>query len=451
LTPELEAAAAELVATTFQEYADEAAKILDTVRADWLKKGNLRSGGYLKDLAAKRADALGVHCLRLVDDLVALGLRVQPPELTLEQWLTARVDQFVSGQSKALLDVLEEQARLIASPDPAGARAALEHTVASVRNRVLQHVRLQFAKARLEAPTASVAHLARFIEERLRALSEIDAMIAETPYALGRGITPLDRWLEHTAQGLASLGLPNEAKRLRNEGYFGSRDPVLDVFPRTAAYRQFLGDLRSQAAGDPALFAGRTESRMATDPRKVAVVHGRNLRARDELFTFLRALDLSPGEWEDAVRATGKGAPYNGEVVQALFADTQAVVVLLTGDEEVTLLPAFRQSAADAAPRHQARPNVFFEAGMAFAVNPDRTILVEVGEQTRPSDLHGLNVIRYDGGAKARQTLKGRLETAGCRVTRSGTDWLTVGSAASPAGRAVSARKRPPKPRKRSR
>ncbi len=45
------------------------------------------------------------------------------------------------------------------------------------------------------------------------------------------------------------------------------------------------------------------------DKRKVWVVHGRNLKARDAMFAFLRAIGLKPMEWGEALALTGKGTP----------------------------------------------------------------------------------------------------------------------------------------------
>ena len=48
------------------------------------------------------------------------------------------------------------------------------------------------------------------------------------------------------------------------------------------------------------------EPKLPQNARKVFVVHGRNLAARDALFEFLRAVDLHPVEWSEAVQLTGK-------------------------------------------------------------------------------------------------------------------------------------------------
>src|SRR3712207_876815 len=117
------------------------------------------------------------------------------------------------------------------------------------------------------------------------------------------------------------------------------------------------------------------------DQRAVFVVHGRNEALRRSMFDFLRSINLQPIEWSAALALTGSASPYIGDVLEAAFARAAAVVVLLTPDEVAYLREDLSyHGEADARPQLQARPNVLFEAGMAFATSADKTVLVEVGE-----------------------------------------------------------------------
>jgi predicted nucleotide-binding protein len=153
------------------------------------------------------------------------------------------------------------------------------------------------------------------------------------------------------------------------------------------------------------------------DRSRVFVVHGRDLRARDGLFAFLRSLGLDPIEWDEAKSETGKGSPYTGEILEAGFAMAQAAIVMLTPDDSAMLREPFWKDD-DPYFEHelmgQARPNVLYEAGLAMGRFPDRTILVQMGK-TRPlSDLDGRHFVRLDNGAKSRQKLISALKTVGC-------------------------------------
>ena len=173
------------------------------------------------------------------------------------------------------------------------------------------------------------------------------------------------------------------------------------------------------------------EPKPPADAREVFVVHGRNLAANDALFEFLRAIDLHPLEWSEAVQATGKSSPYIGEILEAAFSRAHAVVVLFTPDDEARLRKAF---SIDNDPPHetqltgQARPNVLFEAGMAMAGSQDRTILVELGPLRPFSDISGLHVVRMDDTSQRRQELAQRLRIAGCPVKLDGMHWHTTGN-----------------------
>lgn len=166
------------------------------------------------------------------------------------------------------------------------------------------------------------------------------------------------------------------------------------------------------------------------DPRKVFVVHGRNADARGSMFDFLRSVGLNPIEWSQAIALTGKPSPYVGEILDAAFAEAQAVVVLLTGDDVAKLRAEFLIESDPETDKHltpQARPNVLFEAGMAFGTHQDRTVLVEMGDLRPFSDIAGRHVVRIDNSTEKRQDLLDRLKIAGCPVDLSGRDWHTKG------------------------
>ncbi len=173
-----------------------------------------------------------------------------------------------------------------------------------------------------------------------------------------------------------------------------------------------------------------TRSDAPDGSNEVFVVHGRNVEARKALFEFLRSIGLHPLEWSEAVKSTGKPAPYIGDILNSVFSRAHAVVVLFTPDDEARLKEQFR---ADSDPPHeteltgQARPNVLFEAGMAMARHQDRTVLVELGTLRPFSDTAGRHAIRMDNSTPRRQDLAQRLEIAGCPVNLNGRDWHTAG------------------------
>ncbi|MFF4584117.1 TIR domain-containing protein [Streptomyces sp. NPDC001388] len=160
--------------------------------------------------------------------------------------------------------------------------------------------------------------------------------------------------------------------------------------------------------------------------RNVFVVHGRDEEVRMKMFDLLRLLDLHPLEWEDLVRATGKTAPFLGEVVAAAPAQAQAALVLLTPDDVVQLHPDLRganEPAYETEPTGQPRPNVLIELGMVLMAYPERTLMVEVGALRTISDIAGMNVIRFDGSETAVGKIVERLKLAGCKVNDTGSDW----------------------------
>ncbi|WP_238009094.1 nucleotide-binding protein [Dactylosporangium sp. AC04546] len=163
------------------------------------------------------------------------------------------------------------------------------------------------------------------------------------------------------------------------------------------------------------------------DPRTVFVIHGRDAEARRAVDGLLKALDLRPLDWEEIVRRTGSGAPFIGDILAKAFEDVQAAVVLLTPDDIASLHPDLhdpRDPEHETRPTGQARPDVLFEAGMALALHPTRTVLVEIGELRPFSDIGGRDVVRLDGTVKRLHVFVERLRIAGCAVDTTGADWL---------------------------
>lgn len=168
--------------------------------------------------------------------------------------------------------------------------------------------------------------------------------------------------------------------------------------------------------------------------QRVFVVHGRNNTARIAMFAFLRSIGLLPIEWSQALEMTGRASPYVGEVLDSALNAAQAVLVLMTPDEIVSLRPDYADGDDDSEvqPSAQARPNVLFEAGLALGRAPDRTVLVEFGKVRPFSDIAGRHILRINDSVASRQALAHRLKTAGCAVDLIGTDWHTAGAFTPP-------------------
>lgn len=165
-------------------------------------------------------------------------------------------------------------------------------------------------------------------------------------------------------------------------------------------------------------------------PKNVFVIHGRNSQIRKSMFAFLRSLGLQPIEWEVARQATNQASPYIGDILNAGFSMAQAFIVLFTGDDEGKLLEQFQSNDEAEYERNytpQPRMNVILEAGMALALHPERTIIIEVGKIRPMSDLSGRHILRLKNDARSRQILVQRLKDAGCTFDHVGTDWLETG------------------------
>ncbi|MDQ3956133.1 MAG: nucleotide-binding protein [Actinomycetota bacterium] len=168
--------------------------------------------------------------------------------------------------------------------------------------------------------------------------------------------------------------------------------------------------------------------------KTVFVVHGRDVELRKSMFAFLRALGLTPIEFNKAVNKAvkegGGGSPFVSNIVHQGLRDADAVVVLLSPDDVARLRKEFQKRTDppyESRLTGQARPNVLFEAGVALGVKPRATVLVQVGDVRPFSDVSGMHVVHLHDGAEARQELAGRLEAIGLDVDTEGTEWYGTG------------------------
>lgn len=247
-------------------------------------------------------------------------------------------------------------------------------------------------------------------------------------------------WLDRASEILHSLS-PARAYEFDKAALL--LDIGLSDYSTGAAWRSALNALRGAIAEaeritqEPAAAHSSEEVHEkegranARDPRDVFVVHGRNGGLRDDLFEFLRHIGLNPIEWSAALALTGKASPYVGEVLDAAFEAAQSILVLLSPDDEVRLRQSLWRpddGEGETSVRVQARPNVLFEAGLAFGRDDRRTLLVEVGEVKPFSDIGGRHVVRLNNSRERRTELAHRLRNAGCPVDLSGEEWLIVGN-----------------------
>ena len=172
------------------------------------------------------------------------------------------------------------------------------------------------------------------------------------------------------------------------------------------------------------------EETESTNRKTVFVIHGRDENLRRAMFDFLRSIDLNPLEWSQAIIETKKPSPYIGEILNTAFRRAQAIVVLISGDDESKLLLKFIKDTDPDYEKEltpQPRPNVLFEAGMAMGRSQERTVLVQIGKVKPWSDIAGRHITYLDNSPEKRNELVNKLKAAGCNLDTSGEDWYKTG------------------------
>jgi CAP12/Pycsar effector protein, TIR domain len=146
---------------------------------------------------------------------------------------------------------------------------------------------------------------------------------------------------------------------------------------------------------------------------RVFIVHGRDIEGRDAVVSFLKQLELQHLDFSDVSTKLG-GAPAIADIINTGIHDADAVLILFTPDEHAALYDPSNGRLLAHDPREpsgarwQARPNVIFEAGIAFGIAREKVILVALGVDELFSDLHGLVFVKLhapDGPARLRAAL----------------------------------------------
>lgn len=140
---------------------------------------------------------------------------------------------------------------------------------------------------------------------------------------------------------------------------------------------------------------------------RVFIIHGRDTEARDELVKFIEVLGLEAHTFADVVNESG-AAPIISRVVERSIRSCNAVIALFTPDEQATLYSQAGERQSDRQDsRWQARPNVIFEAGLAWGIAQNKTILATIGPDVRSlfSNLSGFHSIELENN-RAKENLR---------------------------------------------
>jgi predicted nucleotide-binding protein len=173
----------------------------------------------------------------------------------------------------------------------------------------------------------------------------------------------------------------------------------------------------------------KTRTIKTTKDNSLFVVHGRDTQLNEDVFSFLRAIGLNPLEWGQAVKRVKGANPNVTEVVKTALQSVQGVIVMFSPDEEARLKTKFRNSKDSKTLEGQARQNVIFEAGIALGAHPEKTLLVEVGDVRKISDISGMHILHLSNSATSRKELAQRLkDKLRFKVDLTGDSWLTVGN-----------------------
>jgi predicted nucleotide-binding protein len=239
----------------------------------------------------------------------------------------------------------------------------------------------------------------------------------------------IDAEHQHTMlpKGLAALSLA--AKVGISPGRYATADELREL--RSVA-QSVAGQAITAQPIAPAAQKAKKPKKPQSDRRakqsRAWVVHGRDLKARDALVAILESLGVKVLDFKSALMRTRQGSPYVGTVLSTAFTVADIVVVLLTPDDDAKLRKTFykkNEPTYEKTLMGQPRPNVLFEAGQAFGIHRDRTILVQVGRmKPQPTDVLGRHICMLSNDPDSRDDLVKRLRGVGAAVDTNDLKYL---------------------------
>ena len=164
------------------------------------------------------------------------------------------------------------------------------------------------------------------------------------------------------------------------------------------------------------------------DRKKVFIIYGRNEDARKAVERFLESLKLVP--WSFPQIAGDAGLQYHtSDIVRKGIEQAHGIIGLFTPDEFATLHGSLQKESDDETDRKrwQARPNVIFEAGIAYGLAPERTILMMMGPQVKLfSDVAAIPHVVLADNQDGRWSFRDKLIGIGCDVDQRTKAFLEV-------------------------
>jgi hypothetical protein len=145
-----------------------------------------------------------------------------------------------------------------------------------------------------------------------------------------------------------------------------------------------------------------------SNPPRAFIIHGRDLDAVAELSDFLVKLGLTDMKFDDVADRLGAN-PFIADIVVRGISMADVVVGFFTPDEIAALYDSDGRYMGGTA-RWQARPNVLFEAGVAWGLAHDKVILATLGADVELfSDVQGVHILRLDQ-ERGRRSFIARIE-----------------------------------------